>query len=114
MCKEIKESNSINITKYSTQMNILNKEGFTLKKKEKDHRQKILGAILSSGIVSIIFILLILFFTFIQFLGSARMPWIVYIIFMILLGIPQYGIIYNLISRIKKIKGGEEDEASKY
>ena len=42
------------------------------------------------------------------------MPWILYLFCMILFGFPLVGIIYNLMIRIKEIKEGEEDEASKY
>ena len=42
------------------------------------------------------------------------MPWIVYIVLMVILCFPLVGMIVNLVSRIKEINGGEEDEASKY
>ena len=62
MCSEIMTSKdnfeNIDITKYSLAMNILNKEGFTMKDVSKKHMHKILGAILSSISFSAIFIFL--------------------------------------------------------
>lgn len=42
------------------------------------------------------------------------MPWIIYSFIIFILIIPVISIVYNLVIRIKEIKGGEEDEASKY
>ena len=117
MCSEIYnqdlEFNTIDITKYSEEMNILNKRGVTLKDfKKKDHR-KILGACLSSLIFSLFFIAFIILFTVILFTDT-EFPLILYIIIVSIFGFPVLGIIINLIKRIKEIKGGEENEASKY
>ena len=117
MCYDIVNSNlefdNIDITKYSEEMNIINKRGVTLKDfKKKDHR-KILGACLSSLIFSLFFIAFIILFTVILFTDT-EFPLILYIIIVSIFGFPVLGIIINLIKRIKEIKGGEENEASKY
>lgn len=118
MCLEIimsKDSfENIDITKYSLAMNILNKEGFTMKDVSKKHMHKILGAILSSISFSAIFIFLISIISYFYFTENEGMPFLVYLFIIIILGFPVLSIIINLFKRIKEIKGGEEDEASKY
>lgn len=118
MCEEIKESNlninSLDISKYSTQMNILNKEGFTMNKKIKNNHRKILGACLSSLFIGIFFLAFVILFTIIKFTKPSELPWIGYLILIIIFAPPLLGIVINLIKRIKEIRGGEEDEASKY
>ena len=117
MCYDIVNSNlefdNIDITKYSEEMNIINKRGVTLKDfKKKDHK-KILGACLSSLIFSLFFLAFIILFTVILFTDT-EFPIILYIIIVSIFGFPIFGIIINLIKRIKEIRGGEENEASKY
>lgn len=117
MCYDIVNSNlefdNIDITKYSEEMNIINKRGVTLKDfKKKDHK-KILGACLSSLIFSLFFLAFIILFTVILFTDT-EFPIILYIIIVSIFGFPVLGIIINLIKRIKEIRGGEENEASKY
>lgn len=118
MCLEIimsKDSfENIDITKYSLAMNILNKEGFTMKDVSKKHMHKILGAILSSISFSAIFIFLISIISYFYFTENEGVPFLVYLFIIIILGFPVLSIIINLFRRIKEIKGGEEDEASKY
>ena len=118
MCLEIimsKDSfENIDITKYSLAMNILNKEGFTMKDVSKKHMHKILGAILSSISFSATFIFLISIISYFYFTENEGMPFLVYLFIIIILGFPVLSIIINLFKRIKEIKGGEEDEASKY
>lgn len=118
MCIEIKESessyNDIDITNYSVQMNILNKEGFTMRDVKKNNRKKISGAFFSSLFFCLLFLFLIGIITYFQLNETDKMPWILYGFFMFILCIPIIGITMNLILRIKEIKGGEEDEASKY
>ena len=118
MCTEIINANdtyeNIDITKYFKEINILNKEGFTMKKKETNHRKKILGAVISSLIFELFFIILVTTITYFQMTETDKMPWILFIFFILLFLFPIITIIINLITRIKEIKGGEEDEASKY
>lgn len=118
MCLEIKDNKdsfeNIDITKYSLAMNILNKEGFTMKDVSKSHKKKILGVVLSSISFSTIFIFLIGIISYFNFTESEHLPFLIYLFFMIILGSPVLSIIVNLVKRIKEIKGGEEDEASKY
>ncbi len=118
MCLEIinnQESyEKIDISKYAQVLNVLEKRGFVMEPIKKSHKQKIWGAILSSLIFSLFFIFLIFIITYFQLTENSKMPWILYFFFIVLLSIPLLGIIVNLIKRIKEIKGGEEDEASKY
>lgn len=118
MCLEIimsKDSfENIDITKYSLAMNILNKEGFTMRDVSKKHMHKILGAVLSSISFSAIFIFLICIISYFNFTENEGMPFLVYLFVIFILGFPVLGIIVNLLKRIKEIRGGEEDEASKY
>lgn len=118
MCQEISTSNldykNLNIDKYFTSMNILRHEGFIMNTTKKDHSKKIMGAITSSIIFIAFFTFLISMITYFQLTESDKMPIIIYIFFIGVLTIPMISIIINLIQRIKEIKGGEEDEASKY
>lgn len=118
MCLEISRSNEsftdIDITKYFEEVNILNKEGFTMRNIKTNKKKKISGAIISSLIFSIFFIFIAVIITYFQLTEIDKMPWILYIFLMFIFIFPLIGIIYNLIIRIKEINGGEEDEASKY
>lgn len=118
MCSEIIKNNdsfdSIDITKYFLGMNIINKEGFTLRDVRSNNGRKIWGACLSSFIFSFFFIIMIVSITYFQFTESDNMSWIIYYILIGILSIPIISIGYNLVLRIMEIKGGEEDEASKY
>lgn len=118
MCLDIMnadlEYDNLNITEYSMEMNRLNKGGFIMKKDISDHSKKITGAIISS----LIFILLFIFFagliTYFQMTEVDKMPMVLYVFVMGVFIIPMISIVINLGARIKEIKGGEEDEASKY
>lgn len=118
MCLEISRSKdtftSVDIDKYFMEMNILNKEGFTMRNVQVNKKKKIWGAVISSLIFSIFFIFLVSIISYFQFTETDKIPWIIYIFLMMIFMIPIVGIIYNLIARIKEINGGEEDEASKY
>ncbi len=118
MCLEIIDNKDtykdIDISKYFKEINILNKRGFSMKDISKKHKRKIEGAILSSLTFSLLFILLICIITYGTFFVEDSMPIIIYVFFMFLLCMPVIGIFINLIKRIKEIRGGEEDEASKY
>ncbi len=118
LCLEIIDSqdnySEIDITKYLREVNILNKKGFTMRDVKTNKKKKIFGAVISSLIFSLFFIFMIGLFTYIQFFEKDSMPWVLYGIMVLLFGTPLIGIIGNLVQRIKEIKGGEEDEASKY
>lgn len=118
MCIDISKSNesfqNIDITKYFEGVNILNKEGFTMRNIKTNKSKKIKGAIISSLIFSLFFIFIAVIITYFQFTELDKMPWILYIFIMVIFIFPIVGIVYNLIIRIKEINGGEEDEASKY
>ncbi len=118
MCNEIiskKESfDSLEITNYFQKMNTLNKEGFTMRDIKTNKRKKIVGACLSSSFFIVFFGFIIGIISYFQLTQDDKIPWIVYAFIIFLLATPLIGIIVNLISRIKEILGGEEDEASKY
>lgn len=117
MCNEIYEQNlefeNIDISKYSEEMNVLNKRGVTLKDFKKNDNRKILGACLSSLIFSLFFVFFIILFTVLVF-TEEDFPFILYLILCMVFGFPVLGIVINLIKRIKEVRGGEENEASKY
>lgn len=118
MCLEISKSNdsfdTIDITKYFEQINILNKEGFTMRNVKSNKTKKIWGAVFSSFIFTVFFVFLVSIISYFQFTEVDKMPWVLYIFLMAIFVIPIVGIVYNLIIRIKEINRGEEDEASKY
>ena len=114
MCLEIIESNdtyeNIDITKYFQNINILNKEGFTMREIKSNKKKKIFGAVLSSLIFGILFLIP----TTICFVTGYIQHYMFFYVFGLLCLIPFIAIIINLIKRIQEIIGGEEDEASKY
>lgn len=118
MCQEISISNldfkNIDIDQYLKKINVLNKEGFTMRDIKTKKKHKVLGAILSSVFFSLFFIGFLLLFSYIQFTEAEKIPWIIYFFLIGIFGIPVICIIINLVSRLKEINGGEEDEASKY
>lgn len=118
MCVEIFNEgdtyDSIDITKYSKTMHVLNKEGFSMRKKSKNHKEKIIGAVFSSLAFSSIFIFLIGIISYFQFTEEEKIPWLIYDILMFIFILPLLSMVVNLIKRIKEIMGGEEDEALKY
>ena len=85
-----------------------------MNKSDKNHFIKILGASLSALLVGLYFIILVIVISYFQFKDVDKMPWVVYGIVTLLLLSFVALIIINLVKRIYEIKGGEEDEASKY
>ncbi len=77
-------------------------------------KKKIWGAILSGGA----FILYLSFFLYLIFFfevdSTEKLPVGLFIFLIIILSIPLIGIVASLVSRIREIKGGEEEEAKKY
>ena len=118
MCASIEASNTtyeeLEIDEYFKAMNILNKEGFTMRDINTNKKKKIVGAVISSFTFSMIFWFLIGIITYFQLTEADKIPWIIYIVLMAILCIPILAIVANLVIRVKEIKGGEEDEASKY
>lgn len=118
MCIEISKSNdtihNINIDTYFKNINQLNKDGFTMRNVKTNHTKKIIGALISSLIFETLFIGFIILLSYFQFTEIDKVPWGIYIFINTILILPASSIIINLIRRIKEIKGGEEDEASKY
>ena len=118
LCLEMKKQNisyhSINIDKYFLEINKLNKEGFTMKKTKVNHTKKIIGATISSLLFLTLFLLIVSTITYFQITEQDKLPTPLYITILIFFAFPIISIIINYISRIKEIKGGEEDEASKY
>lgn len=112
MCASISASvdtyKTIEIEEYFKTMNVLNKEGFTMRDIKTNKTKKIIGAIISSFLFGIFFLFLIGMVTYFQWAEPKSMPWLIYAFIVLILGIPLLGIIINLISRIKEINGGEE------
>lgn len=77
-------------------------------------KKAIIGATISTLVFVLFFLVMIIPISYFQFTASDSLPYIVYGVFMFVLGVPVIGAIYNYIIRIKEILGGEEDEASKY
>ncbi len=118
MCLEISKNNdnykTLDIEKYSKEMSILNKEGFTMRDVKTKKGKEIISTCLSALIFISFFIFLIVIITYFEIVEEDKMPIILFIFFIIVLLLPVLGTIYNLIERLKEIKKGEEDEASKY
>ena len=118
MCIEISESNDtfskINIEKYFREIKVLNKEGFTMRNTKTNRGKKIKGACLSSLIFTAFFIFILSLISYFQFTEVEKIPWALYVFLVLIFIFPIISIFYNLVIRIKEIKGGEEDEASKY
>ena len=115
MCLEIIEANEtyekIDITKYFQNINILNKEGFTMREIKSNKKKKIFGAVLSSLIFGLLFLIPAIIFIVMGYREySTKISYLFALIFII----PVIAIIVNLVKRIEEINGGEEDEASKY
>lgn len=92
----------------------LEKEGtrFMDVKKTDIHRKKTIGALLGAGIMIVLMIFLIGIFIWGEMADPLPMG-----LFVVIVAIPVIviiGVVAVLIERVKEIKGGEEDEASKY
>lgn len=118
MCKDIIDHNleydDFDPIEYLQRMNRLNKGGFIMRDVSRDQAKKIRGAIISSVVFILFFLFLISLITYFQITEVEKMPMVLYMFFIGMFVIPMISVIINLITRIKEIKGGEEDEASKY
>ena len=118
ICKSLASSNedikTINIKEYQNVVNNIGSKNYMVKDVKKSHREKIMGALLSSLLFMGVFGGIMIMFTYLEFTQEEALPLAVYFILMAILLVPFLGIIINLIKRIQEIKGGEEDEASKY
>ena len=76
--------------------------------------KKIIGALISSLIFSCLMILMIVMIIYFQITEDDKMPIVLFIFVIGILFIPLMGVVSNLILRIKEIKSGEEEKASKY
>ncbi len=77
------------------------------------NKKKLWGALLSGGL----FILYFSFFFIVLTFGgvlTGDIPMLAFIIMMIILLIPLFGVSLALIMRIREIKDGEEEESKKY
>ena len=77
-----------------------------------NRNKKIMGAIISSLAYGLLLIFVGITVLYAEI--TDPIPFFIFIIIELIILIPLIAIIYNLIVRIKEIKGGEEDEASKY
>ena len=81
---------------------------------KKENKSKIFGAVMSSLFYEIFLIMMICFICYLQFFDDEKIPWLLFFIIIILFLSFAVSLFVSLINRIKEIKGGEEDEASKY
>lgn len=75
---------------------------------------KIVGAVLSSVLIGLFFLVMVGSITYFQFTEDEVLPTGTYIFTMCIFGVPLLCIVVTLIARIREVLGGEEDEASKY
>ncbi len=76
--------------------------------------KKILGAVCAGFGIILYYGLIIGIVLYAEFSSSDKMPMIVLCILLGLIGIPLCGVLYSMISRVKEIQNGEEEEAKKY
>ena len=77
------------------------------------NKKKLLGALLSGEISIIYFGTLLFIFTSLG-INTKDIPLPIFILIVLFLLMPLIGIIIALISRIKEISNGEEEQAKKY
>lgn len=118
MCSEISQTNeniqNLNLEKYIKEMNILNKRGVTMRDVKTNKRNKIIGAVISTVVFSLFFVLMAGVIIYFQITEVEKCPWVLFALLMLMFIGPVIGAVTNLVLRIKEINGGEEDEASKY
>lgn len=116
LCENIVEENvtleTIDIDHYFQSMNVLNKEGFSMKKIKEEHNKQIRGAVISSVLFCMIFVLIFLALIWAQ--KQDPLPIAVWILIATVIMFPVFVIPFVLRERIIEIKKGEIDEASKY
>lgn len=117
-CEELLDADisleTLNAAQCLEQIEQLEKEGtnFMDVRKTDVHKKKIMGAVLGGGIMVILMVAMIGIMIWGFMVDPVPMGVLLFII-----GIPVViiiGVIAALIGRVKEIKGGEEDEASKY
>lgn len=118
ICLEILESgqefDSLLLKEKFKRMNVLGKEGFTMRDTKTSKTKKVVGAVLASVLCSLFFVFMVGSMTYFQFTEADKMPWGIYFFVVVIFAAPVVAMVVNLISRIMEILGGEEDEASKY
>lgn len=116
LCEDIYEANdtleSIDIDHYFQSMNVLNKEGFSMKKIKEEHNKKIRLAITTSIIVCTFFVAILCLLIWAQM--QDPIPLVLWIFLACVICFPLIVIPFVLKERIQEIKRGEIDEASKY
>lgn len=95
-------------------MERLEKEGTSFMdiKRTDIRRKRLLGAFLGAGVMIALMVASIVFLIWVSSIDPIPIGWLAF--FIGLLAAVIIGIILALAGRIKEIKGGEEDEASKY
>ena len=76
--------------------------------------KKIWGAVCAGLGVILYYGLIIGIVLYAEFSSNDNMPLVILCIILGLIGIPLCGVLYSMISRIKEIQSGEEEEAKKY
>lgn len=85
-----------------------------MKKFSDEQKTKLVGTIVSGLLCGGYFLLLIILIIYCQFVASEKMPGILFLLMVCILLLPFIGILYSFISRVREIRSGEEEEASKY
>ena len=80
----------------------------------KKNAKKIIGAIIPFAVIEFILVSMLIVVGYNGLIDFKNMPLLFFIIIVLYLLTPIICLIVSLISRIKEIKSGEEDEASKY
>ncbi|MBQ0065881.1 MAG: MerR family transcriptional regulator [Firmicutes bacterium] len=116
LCKTLLDSGSdidnVDIDECFQRMNVLNKEGFTMRTIEEEHSKKIRASIYSALGFCSLFIVLGFVLLYAQLVEP--IPWVLWIFIVVCIMFPVMVIPFVLKSRIDEIKKGEIDEASKY
>ncbi len=78
------------------------------------NKRKLLGAVLAGGFVILYYGLLLIFISNTGLFTDKDVPLLFIFIILFAFCIPIIGVSMALVSRIKEIKNGEEEEAKKY
>lgn len=117
-CRQLLEGRicleSLDVDGCLEQMDKLEQEGVMfMDKTHRDiHRKKQRGAILGAGAMLVLTLVPVVIIFSIR--RSAPIPWWAVLLFLGVTAVTCVGVVAALVGRIREIKGGEEDEASKY
>ena len=115
LASDDKHYEELDVREYQMIVNSFGDKNYMSEDIKKSHKEKIRGALITSLIFISFFGFIIGIMTYFQITQSDdNIPMVIFIFLIMILLLPILGIIINLVSRIKEIRGGEEDEACKY